>query len=155
MKDKKKVTAAPAAETAEAPPAEDTLPEMGSTKQQMLQKLATVETLLTQQGEAQKKLIFLRRISAALLLALVLVVAGGLFGIVHILGDVTSDLPELIGHTNELVQQLNSVDFNTLNDTLVNLDEGISNINFKELNASIEHLSEVAESLSNVTQLFR
>ena len=122
---------------------------------QLLEKLNAIETLLEAQRKDQKKALFYRRLSTLFSLCLVVVIAVGLVNLSSVLNTATADLPVLIGNTNELVQQLNEVDFKALDSTLENLDKGVSEIDFEQLNASIENLSKVAESLANATRLFR
>lgn len=122
---------------------------------ELLEKLNAIETLLEAQQKGQKKALFYRRLSALFSLCLVVVIAVGLVNLSSILNTATADLPSLIGNTNELVQQLNDVDFKALDNTLENLDEGVAALDFEKLNSSIENLSQVAESLANATRLFR
>ncbi len=129
-------------------------PKTPAEQDPLLQKLTAIEALLTAQEANQKKQLKHRKITSFLLLALVVAVAAGLFALAGILQNATQELPQLLNDTDQLVQQLNGVDFETLNRSLQSLDDGISKINFEELNASIEHLSRVTESLANITRFF-
>ncbi len=125
------------------------------TPDEMLAKrLENIENLLVNQQKAQKKSLFYRRLSSLLLLALVVVIAVGLYSLTGTLQSATNDLPQLIQHTDELVQQVNAVDFDTLNNSLVSLDEGLAKLDFSALNNSIENLSRVTQALADVVGFF-
>ncbi len=120
----------------------------------LMQRLENIETLLEHQQKHHKKALFHRRLGSLLLLGLVVVLGVGMYNLAGTLKTATGDLPELIQHTDELVQQVNAVDFETLNSSLSSLDKGLGKLDFTALNESIQNLAEVSQALSKVAGFF-
>lgn len=125
-----------------------------SKDEMVLTRLEHMEALLANQHNMQKKTLFHQRVSTLLLLALVVVIGVGLYHLTGTLQTAMNDLPQLIQHTDELVQQVNAVDFDTLNSSLDSLDKGLSQVDFSALNNSVENLSRVTQALSDVVGFF-
>ena len=137
-----------------------------TTTEMLLKRLEVMEKLLEEQRaerqEQAKKDRQYKRIITGLLSCLVIVLAVGMYSLNHTVTTVTKDLPYLITTATEsmagiqtVVEDVNSIDFEGLNNTISGMEEGIGAIDFETLNKSIEDLQKVVESLSNVTSIFR
>ncbi len=126
------------------PNAEKSLPSpaalLTTSEDEMLQKLGQLEALLQKQNAFSQKMLFWRRISSGLTLALVTVAVVVSVQVVTMLQTNLEGMPELIENTNALVTQAGDVDFESLNEGIVRLNAGISQIDFEALSEGINQL---------------
>lgn len=126
----------------------------------LAQKLDTLETLLREQRDAQNKTARTKRLQSVLLAALVVVLAGGLLWLNLTVANATRELPALVETTTRTVQQtgdglqdvlaeIEKVDFEALNTAIQDLQAGIAEMDFKALSQSVEALQAAAERLRN------
>ena len=128
---------------------------------QLTQKLAAMEKLLQEQLAQNKKIAKHRAIMSVLMLCMVVVFAAGLFGLNRTVSNATRELPQLIESTNQSVQQLkvtledvSSIDYATLNDAIIGLDEGVAAVDFEALNSAITDLQKATEGLAKLASIF-
>ncbi len=126
------------------------------------QKLANMEALLAQQLAATQKLARNRGVMAVLMLCLVVVFAVGLFTLNNTVAGATKELPQLITATENTARQLeltlqdvSSIDFDSLNEAIVGMDKGLGSVDFAALNEAIQDLQKTTEGLANLTNIFR
>lgn len=120
-----------------------------------------METLLQKQLEQSQKIARHRGIMSLLMLLLVVVFGVGLFALNNTVASATEELPQLIESTNESVQQLkttlediSSLDFESINDAIKEMDEGLGAVDFEALNDAILDLQTAADGLSRLANLF-
>lgn len=109
----------------------------------VLEKLDAIQKLLEEQskkGSRQKML------QTVLLLCMVVVLAVGLFMLNHTVNKATEGLPELIETTTRTVQESG--------EKLDTLLEDMNSVDFDALNQSIEDLQKAAENLQRMTSWF-
>lgn len=125
-------------------------------------RIDQMEQILLQTQKQNRRLMRIAFFFGLLLLVFVLIFAYGFFQLNQTVSTATEDLPELISNTNNVVEdtgkQLNtvlseieSVDFEALNDSIHQVDEGLGSIDFEKLNESIENLQSATERFSNFT----
>lgn len=134
--------------------------------EKLLKRLDRVEGLLQLQTRQNKKVGRSKAVQTFLLLCLVVVFGIGLFSLNVTVNTATKDIPKLVQDADKMVQEtsgqlevilqdIRSVDFESLNNTIHGLEEGVNSVDFEAMNDSILELQQVVESLARVTSLFR
>ncbi len=108
----------------------------------LLNKLSQIESLLQSQEQTSQKVLFWRRFSSGATLSLVVVLCLGIFWVMNFFQTNLSGLPELIESTNLLISQVNEMDFEALNEGILQLNEVLKSIDFESLNEGIRELEE-------------
>ncbi len=128
---------------------------------ELIQRLGTMEDLMRQQINQNKKLNTSRTIMTGLMAALVLVVAIGMYQLNTTVVKTTDELPELMETATDSMEQLestledvSSIDFENLNDAISEMEDGLADVDFEKLNQSIEDLQVVVERMRNFMDFF-
>ncbi len=128
---------------------------------ELIQRLSTMEDLMRQQINQNKKLNISRTIMTGLMAALVLVVAIGMYQLNTVATESTNELPELMETATDSMEQLgstledvSSIDFENLNDAISEMEDGLADVDFEKLNQSIEDLQVVVERMRNFLDFF-
>lgn len=120
----------------------------------LLKRLESMEELLRENRDASRKIGRYRTVMALLMACLVLVFGIGMYRLNAEVQKVTQDLPELIATTTETVHSIGSLDIESLNGTIQELEAGLAKMDFKALNDSIVDLQNAAGGLSQVMSIF-
>ncbi len=128
---------------------------------ELIQRLSTMEDLMRQQIDQNKKLNKSRSIMSGLMAALVLVVAIGMYQLNATVVKTTDELPELMETASDSMEQLestledvSSIDFENLNDAISEMEDGLADVDFEKLNQSIEDLQVVVERMRSFLDFF-
>lgn len=127
----------------------------------MLQRLESIEKLLTEQQVLNRKAAKHRTLMSLLMGGLVAVLALGLLWVNTTFANATKELPVLIKSANETSEQLritmediSTIDFEAMNKTLTEMESGLGRMDFDALNKSIVDLQQVVERLRRFTDIF-